>query len=358
MSWIAYAGQQGQAWVCPEKFGNTAAARDVLMPRGSILIETRLSPEGRPQTLLAYERAHPWHGSLSVRAVPGGGIVLIMSQGEDVFHTVLQHRHDARTDVLRVTISWDSTARWGRITVERPESDAIVVQDTPPPPPLLLEDIYTITRRPQLIEMDEDVLFFAASEAIEPVGPMPSLLGQVPVLTPNGYTPVSQLQCGDTVVTRNAGVVPVLAQVSRRVPGLGMFQPIRLRAPYFGLQRDLVVAPYQRLVIGGSEVEYLFGHEAVLIPALSLVNGFAAVRETGAHMVRYHQVLLPGHEPIMAAGAELESLYVGRLRRRRAEVRQTLLTEVAPGLLPEHARAGLKVLRPFEAITLAEARAA
>ncbi|WP_425073941.1 Hint domain-containing protein [Sagittula sp. S175] len=357
MSWIALSGQ-GLAWVCPERFGTTAASRDILMPRGSIVIETRISPEDRPQTLLAYERGHPWKGSFSVRAVPGGGIVLVMSQGEDVFHTVLQHRHDSRTDVLRVTFHWDSEARYGRITVERPESDAVVSQDTPPPPPMLLEDIYTLVRRPQLIEKDEDVLFFAVSDEIEPVGPMPSLVGQVPVLTPDGYKPVSSLTTGDTVVTRNHGIVPVLARVTRRVPALGTFQPVRLRAPYFGLRRDLVVAPYQRLVIGGSEVEYLFGREAVLIPAISLVNGFAAVYEQGVQMVRYHQLLLPGHEPVISAEAELETLYVGRLRRNRAQISRTLLSDVPASLIPEHARAGLKVLGSFEAITLAEARAA
>lgn len=357
MSWIAVSGQ-GRAWVCPERFGQTAASRNILMPRGSILIETRISPEDRPQTLLSYERAHPWRGAFSVRAVPGGGIVLVMSQGEEVFHTVLQHSSDARHDVLRVTFSWDSEARMGRISLERPETDIVVQRATPAPPPMLLEDIYTLVRRPQLVEMDEDVLFFAVSDAIEPVGPMPSLVGQTPVLTPTGYRPVSALECGDTVVTRDNGIVPVLARLSRRVPALGMFQPVRLRAPYFGLQRDVVVAPYQRLVIGGSEVEYIFGREAVLIPALALVNGFAAVTEPAVQMVCYHQLLLPGHEPVISAGAEIETLYVGRLRRRRDHLARSLLADVPANLLPEHARAGLKVLRPFEAITLAEARAA
>jgi hypothetical protein len=356
MSWIALSGQD-KSWVCPKTFHGDATQRDRLMPRGSILIETRLSPEERPQTLLSYQRQHPWPGEISVRAVPGGAIVLVMRQGEDVFHTVLQNVQDARTDVLRVTFSWDSEARSGKISVERPESDDIVVADTPPPPPLLLEDIYTLARRPQLVEIDPDVVFFAVSSDIEPVGPMPSLVSQVPVLTPQGYKQVSDLRCGDTVTT-SSGIVPVLHRVSRVVPALGSFQPVRLRAPYFGLMRDLVVAPHQRLVIGGSEVEYIFGREAVLVPALSLVNGFAAVYEEGLQMVRYHQLILPGHEPVIAAGAELESLYIGRLRRRNTQLDQTLLADVPRNLMPEHARAGLKVLGPFEAITLAEARAA
>lgn len=328
------------------------------MARGSIVLETRLSPDGCPQTLLHYERKHPWDGSISVRAVPGGSIVLILSQEGEVFHTVLQSPRDARTDILRVTFSWDSEQRQGCITLERPESDQVITQQTPPPPPLLIEDIYTIARRPQLREIDEDVIFFAVSDAIEPVGPVATLAGNMPILTPTGYRPVSGFQCGDTVKTQAHGVVPVLQRVSRSVPALGSFCPVRLRAPYFGLLQDLIVAPQQRLVIGGSDVEYIFGREQVLVPAQSLVNGFAAVREEGHHFVTYHQLLLPRHEPLIAAGAEVESLYIGRVRRHRDRIARSLLAGCPPGLLPEHARAGLKVLGSFEAITLAEARAA
>ncbi|MGH1415521.1 MAG: Hint domain-containing protein [Pelagimonas sp.] len=357
MSWIALSGQ-GKSWVCPRVFGGGIEQRDRLMARGSIMIETRLSPEGRPQTLLSYERAHPWIGAISFRAVPGGGIVLVMTQGDEVFHTVLQNQQDARTDVIRVTFSWDSEARFGQISVERPESDTVIVETTPAPPPLLVEDIFTLARRPQLVELDPDVIFFAVSDEIEAVGPMPSLAAQVPVMTSTGYRPVSELRCGDTVHTYQSGLVPVLHRVSRVVPALGSFQPVRLCAPYLGLTRDLVVAPHQRLVIGGSEVEYIFGREAVLVPALSLVNGFTAVYEEGLQMVEYHQLLLPGHEPLIASGAEMESLYVGRLRRQAKQLSQTLLADVPRNLMPEHARCGLKVLGPFEAITLAEARAA
>jgi hypothetical protein len=357
MSWIAYSGQ-GRSWVCPRVFDIRRERRDTLLARGSIVIETRLSTDDKPQTLLAYERTHPWKGGISFRAVPGGAIILVMYQGDEVFHTVLQHNLEARADVLRVTFSWDSEARSGQIAVERPESDDITVQRTPPPPPLLLEDIYTLANRPQLCEQDSEVLFFAVSNTIEPIGPMPSVIGSLPVLTPFGYRAVEDLRCGDTVTTRQNGVVPVLSQISREVPALGSFQPVRIRAPYFGLRRDLVVAPHQRLVIGGTDVEYLFGREAVLIPAASLVNGFAAYFEEEAHLVRYHQLLLPGHEPFVSGDTELESLYIGRMRRSREQLAQTLLQEVPGTLLPEHARRGLKILQSFEAIALAQARAA
>ncbi|MCR8548771.1 Hint domain-containing protein [Salipiger sp. P9] len=357
MSWIAIAGEE-RRWTDEAVFDAALRPRDQLLARGSLLIETRLSAEGRPQTLLSYERSHPWPGALSLQALPGGSIVLVMSQGTEVFHTLLDYPADARTDVLRLTFSWDSTRRWGRLALERPDSDKVAMRVTPPPPPLVLEDIFTMTRRPQLCQTDPDLVFFAVSDEIEPVGPMPSLTGNVPVATSGGYRCLKDLRCGDTVHTRNSGLVPVLHRVSRVVPALGSFRPVRLRAPYLGLKRDVVVAPFQRLVIGGSEVEYTFGREAVLVPALSLVNGFAAVQEEGLLTLRYHNLLLPSHDAFIAAGAALESLYVGRLRRDRDRLSASLLAECRAGLLPEQHRAGYQVLRPFEAITLAEARAA
>ncbi|MGR3375809.1 Hint domain-containing protein [Salipiger abyssi] len=357
MSWIAIAGGE-RRWTDERVFDAALRPRDQLLSRGSLLIETRLSAEGKPQTLLSYERSHPWPGALSLQALPGGSIVLIVSQGADVFHTLLEYPADARTDVLRVTYSWDSTQRWGRLALERPESDTVALRETPPPPPLVLEDIHTMVRRPQLCRTDPDVVYFAVSDEIEPVGPMPALLGDIPVATPQGARQVRDLRCGDTVHTRDSGVVPVLHRASRLVPALGSFRPIRLRAPYLGLRRDIVVTPHQRLVIGGSEVEYIFGREAVLVPALSLVNGFAAVEEDGPLTMRYHNLLLPTHDAFIAAGAALESLYVGRLRRYRDRVAASVLAECPSGLLPEQHRAGYQVLGPFEAITLAEARAA
>ncbi|SLN22821.1 hypothetical protein ROJ8625_00896 [Roseivivax jejudonensis] len=357
MSWIAVTGGD-VAWTCPRAFPEGAGPRHALLTRGSLVVETRLSPEARPQMLLGYERRHPWSGRISLQAVPGGGVVLVMVQGEEVFHTVLPPLSDGRLDVLRLTYAWDAPARWGRLSVERPEEDGVRSVETPPPPPLMLEDIYTMIHRPQLCERDADVVFFAASSAVEPVGPVPTLTGPMPVETETGVVPVSDLGAGMHVCTRDNGVQRVVGRIERVVPALGSFRPVRLRAPYLGLQRDLVVAPQQRLLIGGSEVEYLFGRETVLIPAAALANGFTGTAMQEHLFVRYHQLVLPRHDALRVVGADLESLYLGRLRRRREELAATLLSEWDPASLPEHFRAGHQVLRPFEAITLAEARAA
>lgn len=206
--------------------------------------------------------------------------------------------------------------------------------------------------------LSQEVLFSAISDEILPIGPMPSLHPATPIATPGGYRTAESLRRGDTVVTDNGDTVPVLHSVRHTVPARGSFAPVRLRAPYFGLQRDIVVAPEQRLVLEGSEVEYIFGQEAVLVPARHLVNGHAAMWHTCGTTTEYVQVVLPGHEALMAAGCAVESLYIGRIRRDADRLDASVLADVPSRLLPEHARPIHQVLGSFEAITLVDQRAA
>ena len=54
----------------------------------------------------------------------------------------------------------------------------------------------------------------------------------------------------------------------------------------------------------------------------------------------------------------MESLFIGRLRRKQELLVCSLLCDVDCGALPEHAQSSHLVLRHFEAITLAHRRAA
>ena len=329
-----------------------------LMARGTLMIETRLSSIGQVQTLLAFSRSHPWSGSFSLQALPDGGIVLVETQTGDVRHATLPYQPGDRTDTLRLTYCWDAPAKWGRLSVERPENERVHAISLPPPHPMPLADMHSIITDPRQRQLDPDVIFIAISDQIEPIGPMPGLSANVPVSTPTGFIAASELRRGDCVDTDDGQIVPVLQNVSRSVPAFGSFRPVRLRAPYFGLRRDIVVAPQQRLVIRGSEVEYLFGSEAVLVSARHLVNGFSALYADSPDVVTYHHLLLPGHEAIIAAGTSTESLYIGRLRRNPELFGAGILSGFDRARLPEHPRPIWPVLKPFEAITLALNRAA
>lgn len=363
MAWIALSDQHRQVFD-PGGIGSARPAAPLevtpnsLLTRGSILFEMRLPGDGRPRKLLGYRRDHPWVSSLSIQELPTGGIALVITQGREVFHTVLEHDAVTQAEELRVTYSWDAPARWGRLAIEQVRSGKVFLKELQDPKPLLLSDLRVMTLDPMQRQMDRAVLFFAVSTEVEPIGPMPSIAAQVPILTDQGYRPAHKIRRGDLLRIPNHGLVPVLQVVSREVPAFGSFTPVRLRAPYFGLQRNLVVGAEQRLRSGGSAVEYLFGKAYVRIPATHLINGVSAIPQEAGNTIRYHQFLLPGNEPCIAAGTTLETLFLGRGRRNAAVMQASLLADAERARLPEHVAPAYPLLDHFEAITLAELRAA
>lgn len=364
MTWLAIADHKDRRFslrglgagkraepVCPDH-------PTTLMTRGTLMFETRMSPDGRPQVLFGYKNPHPWHRSLVFQAIPGGGVAMVQVQASDITHAAIQHKNSGRTDILRITYAWDSPRKWGRLTLEQPGETTLISVPVANPRPVPLEDLRDLMLGRGEQDFASDLIFAALSDRIEPVGPMPSLSLSTPVATPWGYRAAGELKRGDTVHTLRGDVVPVLHTVRRRLPARGSYAPIRLRSPYYGLQKDVLVAQDQRLVISGPEVEYLFSKEAVLMPARHLLNGFSAQPEPCGPTVDYCQVILPGHDTLIAAGAPLESLYIGRIRRNAVQVENSLLHGLERAHLPEHGQAAYPVLKWYEAITLAKRRAA
>ncbi len=322
-------------------------------------METRLAATQKPQTILALSLSHPELATLSLKVVPGGGIVLVVARRGAVYHATVSLATEARADFLRITYSWDVPAARGRLAIEWPERRITRWAHTGPAVPIAASDIQRLGGFFDLKDAHPDLIFAALSDEIEPLGPMPSLAAGTPLMSVCGPLPVKDLRRGALLAaTDGEDAQMVLSQVSRTVPAFGSFAPIRLRAPYFGLRRDIVVAPEQRLLIGGSEVEYTYGCEHVLVPARHLVNGTAAVWDACGPLAHYVHVVLPENAPVVAAGASLESLYIGRIRRHEDALAQSLLADVDKAFLPEHAPGPYRTLSPFEAITLAEMRAA
>ncbi|PVA10281.1 hypothetical protein DC366_08530 [Pelagivirga sediminicola] len=360
MGWIGMADHAGGRFD-PAGLGRRGDAPDACgvgtAPQGTLMIETYLSPEGRPQTLLGFSRSHPGGGLVSLQVLPSGGIVLIDALGGDVRHAALTDDLNGRSERVRVSYSWDIGGA-GRLALEHLATGRIATAAAPPAHPMTMEDLRMITRFPAHRVMDREVRLIAVSDRVEPVGPMPALTADVPIATPHGDVPAGLLRRGDTVLTANGDIVPILRTVQQTFPARGSLRPLRLRAPYFGLTRDILIAPHQRLVLSGSEVEYMFGTEAVLAPAGHLISGATAQAVTGPDVVTYHGILLPDNQALMAAGCAVESLYIGRLRRNKAALAASVLGPEGSARLPEHARPIWPVLKPFEARTLAMRRAA
>jgi hypothetical protein len=87
------------------------------------------------------------------------------------------------------------------------------------------------------------------------------------------------LRPGDLIATADGGLLPLRRTRLLDLPTCGSFAPVILRAPFFGASHDLLVSSDQRLVLSGSEVEYLFNEEQVLVEAGALVDGRTALAE-------------------------------------------------------------------------------
>ncbi len=366
MAWIALSGPNEHRFSLSglgsdsgkSPTANVAVTPDSLLARGSLVLETKLSSASGPQELLSYRRSFPWVSGLSLQAIPGGSIACVSYHGGETAHSVLKYESAGQHDIMRITYSWDAPKKWGRLAVEWPGTDKVFVTQLANPKPIPLAAIQAMTTDPLQRVLDSHVLYFAFTTDIEPLGPVPTLTAHVPVATAYGYRPAGRIKPGDLVRTQDNSCLPVLAVVKRTVPARGLFRPMRLRTPYFGLQQDIVVSPEQRLVIEGSEVEYQYGREAVLLPVRHLSNGTSILSDGAAATVTYSQILLANHEPIRVAGILAESLYIGRLRRKADMLDASLLADYERAMLPEHAKPVFPVLKPFEAVTLAEHRAA
>lgn len=353
MGWLAWSAGGDTGRVHP------SVTVDSEVETGALMIEGPLPSELRAVTLLEVGCLHPEPSLLRIQSIPGEGFSVLITRGTKIFHALISHTLRARTDLFRLVFNWNSVDGSGSLSIEHPGDSGLFAKPLKGcpalPGALILGAISEMRARQDNVDATSHIGFHKGRMAI---GPCATMDFHTPILTPRGYVEIGTLRSGDTVVSGNGDIVPVLALFKRVVPAFGSAAPIRLRAPYFGLQSDLVMAAPQRLIVGGSNVEYTFGCDSVLIPAHHLINGTAAIRQPTQGLATYYQLLLPNCEPVIASNLQVESLFVGRLRRRKDIFEYTTLARLPRYALPEHAPQAIQILRPFEAITLAAMRAA
>lgn len=329
-----------------------------LLMRGTLVFETHMTPDQDPQVLFGFRTDRPAACSLTFQTTAAGGIAMVHVDTGRKLHAALAVPQVQEAEIIRVSYAWDVTARSARLTLERPGQMTLATTRVADPLPLSLSHIRGLMLGEGSNVFAPDLCFAALCNQIEPIGPMATLLPDTPIATPQGYQPISALRRGDTVLTRAAQVVPVLHRLTRVVPAIGSYRPIRLRAPYFGLRQDIIVAADQQILVDGPEVNYLFAQNAVLVPARHLVNGFSAIAEPCGPLVKYTQLLLPESNSILAAGTALSSLNIGHIAQNRDVLRGSMLHHLDRTGLPLHTASAYQVLNWSEAIHLARQRAA
>lgn len=317
-------------------------------PRGSLVVELALcASRSAPFVALATPQGAPGFG-LTLSVDPHGVVRLDLRDGPEQRIIAAKSGTSSSHRSLRITYSWCLEESLGVLTVENLLDGWLSQSEYRGVLPVPARALAGAARP----AMDASVAYAGVSADMEPVGLAASIATGAKVLTEQGPRAIETLRPGDRVVTRDSGLQTVRWVVRRSVPSVGGFRPVRLRAPHFGLTRDLLLGPDQRVLFEGASVEYLFGEEEMFVEARHLVDDRKAVLDTVAATVCYHQILLDDHEILSVEGLELESLFVGDLCDDPALLRTTLLAEIAPDRLPRHERVARPQLRAYEAPTL------
>ncbi|MFS4581527.1 Hint domain-containing protein [Phaeobacter sp. C3_T13_0] len=348
-------------------------ADDDLLTRGSLCLDLLLDEAKPSGTLLLLERSNlnsdGWPLSISLKRNLDRSITLTLCQpGCSLEHRVVApHASTGEHDAARLVYSWDSLARWGRLALMTAAGANIATVDIPAPPPLRVKDAKALLDALPATADTCGLLSASINTDIVPVTSLGGLALPTKVATPEGPKSLGQLRRGDLVLTPEGESIPILHRIHRRVPAVGHDTPLRLRAPFFGLTEDLILAPQQRLVVSGTDVDYLFGRSDVRLTA-AMLDGTALVAPSdsasSSELMRPHllidlaQLILPRHQRFIAAGTAVESLYLGRLRRDRKAYAVSALSHLDRHAMPEHAIDPAPLLRSFDAAVLAERRIA
>ncbi len=154
-----------------------------------------------------------------------------------------------------------------------------------------------------------------------------------------GEKRVEDIVVGDEVMTldrgpqtvRWVGRVEVDEDLLRAQPE---FRPILIRKGALGVmmpERDMMVSPQHRILLGGWRAELICGETQVLAAAAHLVDGDGVRVAEGLRRVTYVHLQLDRHEILLSDGVPTESLNPG---------------EVALGALPQESAEELMALFP------------
>jgi len=323
------------------------------LPRGTLLAEFTHHPVTARRNLLRYAVRSPWPSSLTICADPDGTFHLLQGQGDRSCAASLPTDLVETDATIHVSFAWDAPARLGVFSIWVPDAGKLFQTEFRGPLPLSVKDAdHLMAVRPTHLRI-EDFGFLAVSSAIEPAGPAPNICAGAALTTPHGATAIEDLKPGQMIITHSGDVAQVRWVGFQDLPAVGRFTPLSLRSPYHGLCEDITVSTEARLILSGSEIEYLFGEEAVAVNVGHLADRQSVRINLNGPVVRYYQVLLDTASVMNVNGAAIESFDAQPILADPHNVRHSVLRTIPAELLPQDTGLAMPVLRDFEALTLA-----
>ncbi|MFV1908065.1 Hint domain-containing protein [Phaeobacter sp. A89a-3a] len=133
------------------------------------------------------------------------------------------------------------------------------------------------------------------------------------VATPQGSCAVEDLSVGDRVVTRDNGLQPIRWIGRRRLDRSALqaaahLQPVLIAAGSLGNgmpERDLLLSPSHRVLIGNDKTAFYFENREILVAAKHL-TGLSGVDAVETTSIDYLHFVCEDHQVVCADGAWIE----------------------------------------------------
>ena len=292
-----------QGWVALSDRGLFAPATpDAMLHQGLFVMELAL-PLQNASLLLDHQSNAGWPRTFAIFHDPATGIVILHRQGKAVARHVLPGPLPQGKGTARLSFRFNAPARHWSLSFELLGTDPpmAITAEGQNPLPIPLSDLHTLCtqHRPS-----GPVLWFGLTEGAAPPRVAPWIGLRTPVQTSLGPVLAGHLKPGDILITED-GPMPLRAAQRLALPARGSFAPVLLRAPFFGQTQDMLVSADQLLAISGPEVEYIFGTDAVLMPAGALVDGRTALSDQRRAITGSVALDLGGPALIEANGCQL-----------------------------------------------------
>lgn len=323
-----------------------------ILPSGTLMLHFATSPKRKAQEVLHFHASSPWESGLSVVLGVDGTLCLTQWQGDQKRCFELKTGLVSRAQGVTLTYVWDAPARKAVMSVEIADTATHIWAEMADPLPLPLRDAVRMMADHGHCRTSDGLHFAAVADTVMPIGPLPTMVPNTKIETPRGLTSVASLKVGQRVFAADGRKAQIRAIVSAVLPARARFAPLQMRAPYHGLRHDIALAPEQRLRQNGSEVEYLFGTEAISVHAEHLHDGMTALPIKCGLTQTYYQILLDRQISLNVGGLAFESFDAALLVADPALRAHSVLTGLPQELMPKQVNEGAPVLLGFEALTL------
>lgn len=329
-----------------------------IMPTGTMMFEFASDPRIGAQTLINYGSSHPWAAGLKLTLSEEGLLTLVHRQGKQRRQFELPTELVSVTTSMTVTYAWDAPMRRGVLAVECADRHIMAFAELSEPLPLSLRDGMRMMADARHCQMNSNATFLAIADEVMPIGVLPTIGGDALVKTPDGNTKISHLRAGQMVMTDTGEIAQVRWCGKLTLPARGRFAPLKMRAPYHGLQQDIVVAHGQRLRVRGPEVEYMFHQEQIRLSAGDLRDELTVRPEPSKLTYDYWQVVLDSAAPLAVSGLALDGLPLAALRADPALKPHSVLADLPMELFPTRSNASIPLLKSYETHSLQKLRVA